>query len=216
MKWEDMQLRWNPETVRIFSPDGSRVLLVLPRSKWTVVDASVLTELPQSMPRQREQSQRTSSKKQVVAEHAQAILTLLKTGFLDPADEGTRRACEDAAILQSGRDDSLLTDQHTAAIIRLTTRCNLRCPFCTTPPDQAKGPPFVSLQTIDRIAEALSKRKSLVTVTLSGGEPLLHPSLLEIMSTLRPKATNRTCAVCLAIPQNRHPGIWTLGDSVDT
>src|SRR5688572_20677258 len=60
-------------------------------------------------------------------------------------------------------------------------RCNLSCTYCNEYDDcSAPVPTAEVLRRIDRLAEL-----GTGIITLSGGEPLLHPELDEIISRIR-------------------------------
>lgn len=76
-------------------------------------------------------------------------------------------------------------EQHTClAIIEITSRCNLPCPVCLAD-STAKG---VDL-TVAQIASALEKLRraegAVTPLQFAGGEPTLHPELLDIVRTAR-------------------------------
>ncbi|MGH9608963.1 MAG: radical SAM protein, partial [Bryobacteraceae bacterium] len=60
-------------------------------------------------------------------------------------------------------------------------RCNLSCAYCNEYDDYSKP---VLLATMQRRLELLGKLKTGV-ITISGGEPLLHPELDEIIRGIR-------------------------------
>jgi MoaA/NifB/PqqE/SkfB family radical SAM enzyme len=64
-------------------------------------------------------------------------------------------------------------------------RCNLSCTYCNEYDDFSKP---VALDIIQRRLELLGRLKTGV-ITLSGGEPLLHPDLDEIIRGIRRHAT---------------------------
>jgi MoaA/NifB/PqqE/SkfB family radical SAM enzyme len=64
-------------------------------------------------------------------------------------------------------------------------RCNLSCTYCNEYDDFSKPVP---LDTMVHRIELLGKLKTGV-ITLSGGEPLLHPELDSIISSIRKNAT---------------------------
>lgn len=78
---------------------------------------------------------------------------------------------------------TLTTRRPGSLFFHLTTRCNLACSHCyASCPEQAGEQPEdletgAVLRKIDELAEAGGK-----TVTLSGGEPLLHPGIKEILA----------------------------------
>ncbi|MBN1774393.1 MAG: radical SAM protein [Deltaproteobacteria bacterium] len=66
--------------------------------------------------------------------------------------------------------------------LRLTTRCNQRCPFCQAADPRSEADPSSRdlLRAADRIAELLPG----ASVILTGGEPCLRPDLPELLTRL--------------------------------
>ncbi len=67
------------------------------------------------------------------------------------------------------------------AQIVVTRRCNLACGYCFEYDDKSPPVPFETLR--QRIHEL--KRLRTVFVTLNGGEPLLHPQIVEVVAEIR-------------------------------
>ena len=67
-------------------------------------------------------------------------------------------------------------------ILRVTHACNQRCPFCFVPADGWKAEPDVLERELERLAPELGPQGVL---TLSGGEPLVHPRLDGIIRSAR-------------------------------
>lgn len=65
----------------------------------------------------------------------------------------------------------------------ITRRCNLSCTYCIEF-DKVSDP--VSFDMLKRRVDALAKLKTSI-ITISGGEPLLHPDLFEIIKYIRSK-----------------------------
>ncbi|MBM4015742.1 MAG: radical SAM protein [Planctomycetes bacterium] len=67
------------------------------------------------------------------------------------------------------------------ATLAVTFRCNYRCTFCDLP-DRARGdPPLAALVArLDRVVADGAR-----AVGLTGGEPLLHPQLFEVIAAAR-------------------------------
>ncbi|MCP9885623.1 radical SAM protein [Synechococcus sp. ATX 2A4] len=85
--------------------------------------------------------------------------------------------------------------------LSLTARCNLACPYCC--PDAQDPPELLTLQ--ERVllvseAAALGFR----TLRLTGGEPLLHPGVEELVAALRPlrQATGAARLEAIALTTN--------------
>ena len=71
-------------------------------------------------------------------------------------------------------------EQHVCLpIIEITSRCDLACPICIA---DAGRPWDMSLQELRGILDALLEAEGQIDVlNLSGGEPLLHPKLLDVL-----------------------------------
>ena len=82
-------------------------------------------------------------------------------------------------------DGALHTDRPMMAHIIPIRRCNLACTYCNEYDNFSKP---VALRTMLRRIELLGNLKTGV-VTLSGGEPLLHPELDDIIRGIRKHAT---------------------------
>ena len=82
-------------------------------------------------------------------------------------------------------DGALHTDRPMMAHIIPIRRCNLACAYCNEYDNFSKPVPLGTM--IERI-ELLGKLKTGV-ITLSGGEPLLHPELDDIIRAIREHAT---------------------------
>ncbi len=109
---------------------------------------------------------------QVQANHARAV-------------RGRRtlsRRLREAKLVAKG---AVNTDHPIMAHIIPIRRCNLSCTYCNEYDDFSKP---VTLETMVRRVELLGKLKTGV-ITLSGGEPLLHPELDEIIRAIRKNAT---------------------------
>jgi MoaA/NifB/PqqE/SkfB family radical SAM enzyme len=76
---------------------------------------------------------------------------------------------------------AISTDHPVMAHIIPIRRCNLSCAYCNEYDDVSKPVPTdVMIQRINRLADL-----GTGVVTLSGGEPLLHPELDEIIAAIR-------------------------------
>src|SRR5437016_10632108 len=75
----------------------------------------------------------------------------------------------------------LSTDHPLLAHIIPIRRCNLACEYCNEYDDFSKPVPTESMfQRVDKLGELGTS-----VVTISGGEPLLHPELDEIIRRIR-------------------------------
>ncbi|HEX4772289.1 MAG TPA: radical SAM protein [Bryobacteraceae bacterium] len=92
-----------------------------------------------------------------------------------------RHLREAKLVLQGALD----TDHPIMAHIIPTRRCNLSCTYCNEYDDFSKPVP---LETVVHRIELLGALRTGV-ITLSGGEPLLHPDLDEIIRAIRRNAT---------------------------
>ena len=92
------------------------------------------------------------------------------------------RRLREAKLVMKGVLD---TDHPIMAHIIPIRRCNLSCTYCNEYDDYSKP---VSLEIMVQRVEDLGRLKTGV-ITLSGGEPLLHPELDDIIRAIRQNAT---------------------------
>ena len=92
------------------------------------------------------------------------------------------RSMRELKLLAKGTAD---TSHPIMAHIIPIRRCNLSCTYCNEYDDFSKPVP---LETMVHRIELLGKLKTGV-ITLSGGEPLLHPELDAIITSIRKNAT---------------------------
>lgn len=72
----------------------------------------------------------------------------------------------------------------------ITDVCNYRCTYCHNEGQFGRGN-FISIPIVEQLAEWLASEKVLIrSITISGGEPSLHPELLKIVKILRQVTTN--------------------------
>ena len=75
-------------------------------------------------------------------------------------------------------DDADGSGPRMEVLVRMTTRCNQRCPFCSAPPPFAK-PPLAELR---RLFDRVFAKGMRGLITLTGGEPTLRGDLPEIVT----------------------------------
>ncbi len=92
-----------------------------------------------------------------------------------------RRLREAKLVLKGALD----TEHPIMAHIIPTRRCNLSCTYCNEYDDFSKPVP---LETILHRIELLGRLRTGV-ITLSGGEPLMHPDLDQVIAGIRRHAT---------------------------
>ena len=63
------------------------------------------------------------------------------------------------------------------ATVAITYACNSRCQMCNI--WQIKNPPLLSLKAVDNLSPALKY------INLTGGEPFLHPRIVDIVKTIK-------------------------------
>jgi 7,8-dihydro-6-hydroxymethylpterin dimethyltransferase len=85
-------------------------------------------------------------------------------------------------------DCGLCTDheQHTClALVEIAEACNLRCPTCFADSDVGR---FYSLEEVERMLDTVVENEGYADVVqFSGGEPTIHPQLLEILAMAKQK-----------------------------
>lgn len=94
-------------------------------------------------------------------------------------------------------------EQACELLLRLTSRCNQGCPFCSAPPPHAEPSLAEVIKFLDRALPRLPRPM----VTLTGGEPTIWPPLLELVTKLleRPDGLRvrvQTNAVAFADPRS--------------
>lgn len=101
--------------------------------------------------------------------------------------------------------------------LAVTWRCNYRCTFCDLP-DRAHGdPPLATL--IQRLR--LLRRRGVLAVGITGGEPLLHPQLFELLDEARALGllihlnTNGSRLTLERVPRLLAAGLHSLNVSLD-
>lgn len=70
--------------------------------------------------------------------------------------------------------------------LALTRHCNLRCPHCIR--DDVSAVRSLDLGLIERVLDEARELFGALAVSLTGGEPLLHPDLRGIVGALRDRA----------------------------
>lgn len=72
-------------------------------------------------------------------------------------------------------------------ILTITNQCNRRCPYCFESNFLGANPCEMTVDDVDALCRffRLSERRPPHYVTIMGGEPTLHPELLEIIGTIR-------------------------------
>ena len=85
-------------------------------------------------------------------------------------------------------DCGLCTDheQHTClALVEITEACNLRCPTCFADSDVGRTSP---LDEVERMLDTVVENEGYADVVqFSGGEPTIHPQLIEILTMAKKK-----------------------------
>jgi uncharacterized radical SAM superfamily Fe-S cluster-containing enzyme len=85
-------------------------------------------------------------------------------------------------------DCGLCTDheQHTClALVEITEACNLRCPTCFADSDVGR---FSPLEEVGRMLDTVIENEGYADVVqFSGGEPTIHPHLIEILEMAKKK-----------------------------
>lgn len=91
---------------------------------------------------------------------------------------GLSRRLREAALVVKG---AASTDHPIMAHIIPIRRCNLSCTYCNEYDDYSKP---VQLDVLKHRLDLLGRLKTSI-ITLSGGEPLLHPELDEVIAHIR-------------------------------
>ncbi|MCJ7688322.1 MAG: radical SAM protein, partial [Clostridiaceae bacterium] len=78
-------------------------------------------------------------------------------------------------------------DQHVCiALIEITTKCNLKCPLCFAVAGEGE---FLSLDRIEKMMDFFidSEYGQGEILQISGGEPTIHPDIIEIIRMAKSK-----------------------------
>ena len=100
---------------------------------------------------------------------------------LQPKLQRKRQIRRDAKILLQVAAAAVDTDRPLITHLVITRRCNLSCGYCFEY-DKVSKP--VPLETLKQRIDHLAKLRS-VFVTLTGGESLLHPDVIELVRYVR-------------------------------
>lgn len=77
-----------------------------------------------------------------------------------------------------------------SAYLAISYKCNQRCSFCPLTKEESRLP-FVEFENIKRTIDGFVAEKHIDTIVLSGGEPSIHPSFIDILAyTTRKYALN--------------------------
>ncbi|CDQ56574.1 molybdenum cofactor biosynthesis protein 1 isoform X1 [Oncorhynchus mykiss] len=123
---------------------------------------------------------------------------------------------------------AFLTDnfgrQHSYLRISLTEKCNLRCQYCM-PEEGVKLTPRAQLLSTSEVLTVaqLFVREGVEKIRLTGGEPLIRPDVLDIITELRKLEGLKTIAVTTngmnlvrLLPKLKEAGLDLLNISLDT
>lgn len=109
------------------------------------------------------------------------------------------------------------SDRPLMANLIVTRRCNLSCGYCN---EYDKVSPPVPLETLKERIDHLARLRTVI-VTLTGGEPLLHPHIAEVIAYVRERGMTpamNSNAFLLSEPIIRElnaAGLYALQVSVD-
>lgn len=117
----------------------------------------------------------TPEPKAVGAERAVATLRR-------PAPSRTVRRIASPEVADACYFRSRAAPGHRKALVQITERCDLRCAHCFVSATQHGGDMSLDQLTPEVLGRLLAARVANVTIT--GGEPFVHPALLEIVELL--------------------------------
>jgi 7,8-dihydro-6-hydroxymethylpterin dimethyltransferase len=114
---------------------------------------------------------------------------LRSLGYIKPGQSPLARAVGEYAGCPSSCGLCPQHQQHTCVpILEITDRCDLACPICLVGcgAERVIGHGELSLAQVRAILDGLVRSEGRINMlTLSGGEPTLHPQLLEIVDAAR-------------------------------
>lgn len=196
-------LAWVSECQRIEDPGSQRVLLVLPQArKWTVLDGEVVRGIDSML------SQPPASAGE--PDRLMPVLdTLRQARFLGTGKDGLDDLREDSQVDRPKLDRGTEAELHEVMVV-VTTECDLRCLGCSAPAEAFHGPSRMPLDVARQVVRSTlaDPTWSRPHITISGGEPCLHPEYPEFLNIMRP-----ACAK-LGVNTNgaliEHPGFTEL------
>ncbi len=95
--------------------------------------------------------------------------------------------------------------QHTCiGIIEVTTRCNLACPVCFA--DSGTGPDLTLAQVEAMMDRLLETEGQPEIIQISGGEPTLHPQILDILEAARSRGIEQVMLNTNGLRLAQEPG----------
>ncbi len=132
------------------------------------------------------------------------------------------------AKLEQKEFSDFLTDtfgrQHTYLRISLTEKCNLRCQYCMPEEGVQLSPKsdLLSTQEVLKLAKLFADQ-GVTKIRLTGGEPLVRPDVIDIVSGLKAlpglttvAMTTNAVALSRRLPALRRAGLDVLNISLDT
>jgi len=135
------------------------------------------------------------------------------------SDRPTRRErlCREARVLRGILACALETTRPLMAHLVVTRRCNLRCGYCF---EYDKHAPPVPVEVLKERIDHLARLRA-VFVTLTGGETLLHPDIVELVAYVRERGmtpvmnTNGYLLTEQRIRDLGRAGLYALQISID-
>ena len=99
---------------------------------------------------------------------------------------------------------------HNYLRLSLTTRCNFKCTYCYTP--EASPVPSIPSSFMLRLVKLFASQ-GVDKVRLTGGEPLVHPNIIEIASNIKKvPGINHLAITTNGLLLHRHlPGLLQAG-----
>jgi radical SAM protein with 4Fe4S-binding SPASM domain len=82
-----------------------------------------------------------------------------------------------------GRERRAVPQRLSMVHLKLTNQCNLRCSYCYA--ESGKPSDVLSWGDLENIANSVATLSDSVAYVLSGGEPLLHPSVLDFAEKVK-------------------------------
>jgi uncharacterized radical SAM superfamily Fe-S cluster-containing enzyme len=79
-------------------------------------------------------------------------------------------------------------------VVTITSACNLECPICFVHNNNA-SPYHMELDEVSRVIDHLAAGGEIDLINLTGGEPTLHPRLLDVLERCRAEGIHRV-SIC--------------------
>lgn len=108
------------------------------------------------------------------------LCNVLQTNTIDKMDSKKTETLNRIGILVKDDLEKSAKDRLESLLIAITNRCNLQCLHCGF----SAGPEETDQLSFAEIKEIIDANRNIDSITLTGGEPLIHPNFWDIADYL--------------------------------